>query len=76
MVNNYINILAPESFESVILALSPTGKLLLDGNPLTCDCSVAWIVTQPAYLSIVSDGRCVNGTKLTSLNLNYFVDNC
>ena len=64
------------SFEGVIQALMPSGTLLLDGNPLTCGCEVAWIVTDPAYLTVASDGRCVNGTRLTNLDPNYYVQNC
>lgn len=76
LVNNNINVLDPSSFEGVIQSLIPTGKLLLDGNPLTCGCEVAWVVTDASYLTVVSDGRCVNGTRLTTLDPNYYLQNC
>lgn len=76
LVNNYIATLDQSSFETVIQALLPTGKLLLDGNPLTCGCDVAWVVTDASYLTVANDARCVNGTRLINLDPNYFMSNC
>lgn len=75
-VNNYISVLDRSSFEGVIQSLVPSGKLLLDGNPLTCGCEVAWVVIDTSYLTVVGDGRCVNGTRLTALDPNYYSQNC
>ena len=76
LVNNYIRKLNQTAFEEPIKALQPSGKLFLDGNPLGCGCDVAWAVTDPAVMSIISDARCANGTRLTNLDPNYFVQNC
>ncbi|XP_057366749.1 oplophorus-luciferin 2-monooxygenase non-catalytic subunit-like [Daphnia carinata] len=76
LVNNYISVLDQASFEGVIQALMPSGKMLLDGNPLTCGCEVAWVVTNSAYLTVANDARCVNGTRLANLDPNYFLQNC
>lgn len=76
LVNNYIRQLNRTSFEEPIKALQPSGTMLLDGNPLGCGCDVAWAVTDPAVMAVISDARCANGTRLTSLNPDYFLQNC
>lgn len=76
LLNNYISLLDSITFESIITALVPTGKLLMDGNPLECGCEVAWVVTNAAYMTVVDDARCANGTRLNRLDPSYFQTNC
>lgn len=76
LLNNYIRLLDQSLFEELITAMLPSGKILLDGNPLACGCEIAWVVTNTDYKAVVSDARCVNGTRLVNLDPNYFLQNC
>ena len=48
------------------------------GNPLTCGCDLAWIVTNPDHLKkvTINDPTCQNGTLLSDLNPQVYNDNC
>ena len=80
MNNNLVtldrNIFLPVVESLLGRAGAASGQLLIDGNPLECGCDIAWLVTNSSLLNVVSDGHCVNGTKLTHLDSNFFQQSC
>ena len=49
--------------------------LCVTGNPVMCDCSMAWVAVNPDFLADVQ-GRCTDGTDFQNLDPNIFLDFC
>ena len=47
-------------------------------NPLACGCDMAWIVLNPDYMIKLdhSSPTCADGTLLTDLDPQYYIDLC
>lgn len=57
------------------LALLEGSKIYLAGNPIQCDCTLAWLIKNSRMLSTVVGARCdgdKNGITLAELNLEEF----
>ncbi|CAG0897664.1 unnamed protein product [Darwinula stevensoni] len=64
---NSIVYLIEESFRPIVEVLSlGGGNIGLEGNPVVCDCSMAWLALNPGFLESVS-GRCPDGTPFSDL---------
>ncbi|XP_042892633.1 oplophorus-luciferin 2-monooxygenase non-catalytic subunit-like [Penaeus japonicus] len=49
--------------------LTEVGSLYLAGNPLSCGCDIAWLVTRPSLLAkVADDATCSNGQLLADLD--------
>ncbi|XP_045133453.1 oplophorus-luciferin 2-monooxygenase non-catalytic subunit-like isoform X2 [Portunus trituberculatus] len=79
LLNNQITTLGEASWRPVFHAISEHGDglVMLDGNPLDCGCSLAWLVTSSSFLSHLALGAtCANGTAIHDLNPSAFDHNC
>ncbi|KAK8402674.1 hypothetical protein O3P69_000789 [Scylla paramamosain] len=79
LLNNQITTLAEEAWRPVFQAISDPGDglVMLDGNPLDCGCSLAWLVTSSSFLSHLARGAtCANGTAIHDLDPSAFDHNC
>lgn len=78
-----ISVLTEEAFREMfeVVASGPwggPGRVMLGGNPLTCDCSISWVTSDPRLLAIVdwqgiSDHqrpRCRDGSLLADIDLS------
>ena len=46
-------------------------------NPLECGCDVSWIITNPIWRDLVTDGTiCANGTYFNQLDPKYYEEQC
>ncbi|CAG0899919.1 unnamed protein product [Darwinula stevensoni] len=69
LTNNEIVVLSEESFRPMLDILSKGyGVLNLTGNPIRCDCDIAWLVLNEKFLTSIS-GKCHNGTELKDLDV-------
>ncbi|CAG0897368.1 unnamed protein product [Darwinula stevensoni] len=69
MNNNEIVVLSEESFRPILDILSTgDGVLNIPGNPIRCDCDIAWLVLNQKFLTSIS-GKCHNGTEFKDLDL-------
>ncbi|CAG0884351.1 unnamed protein product [Darwinula stevensoni] len=73
---NEISELSEESFRPMLEILSlGNGYVDLFENPVVCDCSMAWIVLDPAFLASI-DGFCTDGTWFIDLDPDFFQEFC
>ncbi|XP_027239483.2 oplophorus-luciferin 2-monooxygenase non-catalytic subunit-like [Penaeus vannamei] len=57
--------------------LSAGATLEIDDNPLGCGCEIAWLVTNSAYMSLISPGAsCYDGELLANLDPTIYEDFC
>ncbi|MDK2413365.1 hypothetical protein QHH03_30210, partial [Aphanizomenon sp. 202] len=57
--------------------LSAGATLNIDDNPLGCGCEIAWLVTNSAYMSLISPGAsCYDGELLANLDPTIYEDFC
>lgn len=67
--NNAITTLEEEVWKPV---LEKDIGVSLNGNFLSCDCDVAWLVKDPQLLTMIWNGRCADGTPLENLSPSDF----
>ncbi|CAG0892362.1 unnamed protein product [Darwinula stevensoni] len=73
---NVIEELHEASFRPMVEILAQgTGSLDLHGNPLSCWCDLAWLVTNEVLRPKVT-GTCKSGTRLEDLDPQFFEDLC
>ncbi|XP_037804671.1 oplophorus-luciferin 2-monooxygenase non-catalytic subunit-like [Penaeus monodon] len=52
-------------------------SIFLEGNPLSCECDVAWLVTRPDLMAwIADDAACFNGQLLADLDPAMYENLC
>ncbi|XP_063602853.1 oplophorus-luciferin 2-monooxygenase non-catalytic subunit-like [Penaeus indicus] len=52
-------------------------SLFLVGNPLSCECDIAWLVTTPDFMArIADDAACFNGQLLSDLDPGIYENLC
>ncbi|CAG0893956.1 unnamed protein product [Darwinula stevensoni] len=67
---NKIFELSEEAFRPLLEILSQgKGFLSVRGNPIDCDCGLAWLISESNFLGSVR-GNCKDGTDLINLNLD------
>ncbi|CAG0902817.1 unnamed protein product [Darwinula stevensoni] len=65
---NEIAVVNEESFRPILEVISNvTGNIDLTDNPVVCNCTMAWIVLNPAFLTKVT-GSCTDGTDFQDLD--------
>nr|XP_053653787.1 oplophorus-luciferin 2-monooxygenase non-catalytic subunit-like isoform X1 [Cherax quadricarinatus] len=72
--NNQMTVLDEELWRPLF-----NGGLVLfaSNNPLTCDCSIAWLVLQGTYLSLLGDSvTCADGEPVKTLDPAIYVAMC
>ncbi|CAG0900915.1 unnamed protein product [Darwinula stevensoni] len=73
---NNITILDENAFRPILEIMSlGDGLLLIDYNPIHCDCTLDWLALAPALMKKLK-GTCTNGTDLRDLNLLDFQRPC
>lgn len=74
MAQNYITVLEETVFGEIFPYVY---EFVIYGNILECGCDMAWLVTNPDYLSKVDGAAtCADGVKLADLDPNYYLENC
>ncbi|CAG0893882.1 unnamed protein product [Darwinula stevensoni] len=72
--DNEIRELTEVLFRPMLDVLSvDTGHMDIVGNPVKCDCSIAWVVLNPSFLGSVF-GVCTDGTNFQDLDPIIFED--
>jgi len=57
--------------------LEAGAKLLLQDNPLSCGCDIAWLVTNPDFMALLyGTETCHDGELVSDLDPGYYEDNC
>ncbi|ROT78841.1 hypothetical protein C7M84_002442 [Penaeus vannamei] len=76
--NNISKIAVGAITEDVFGAFLSAGATLeIDDNPLGCGCEIAWLVTNSAYMSLISPGAsCYDGELLANLDPTIYEDFC
>ncbi|XP_047485609.1 oplophorus-luciferin 2-monooxygenase non-catalytic subunit-like [Penaeus chinensis] len=71
---NSLTILDEEVFGAF---LSAGATLNIDDNPLGCGCEIAWLITNSAYMSLITTGAsCYDGEMLVNLDPTIYEDFC
>ncbi|XP_063595505.1 oplophorus-luciferin 2-monooxygenase non-catalytic subunit-like [Penaeus indicus] len=74
LFKNSLTVLDEEVFGAF---LSAGASLNIDDNPLGCGCEIAWLITNSAYMSLISSGAsCYDGEKLVNLDPTIYEDFC
>ena len=71
------------TFEPIVTSMAASGNsaasILLGGNPITCDCAIAWFAADAQKLPYVRGATCADGdnagTLVTDLPADFF-DSC
>ncbi|CAG0900154.1 unnamed protein product [Darwinula stevensoni] len=71
--NNQIDSVEEKAFRPMLEVLSKgNGYISLFGNPTRCDCSLAWLISNPVLLKSVTDGYCLDGTAFADFDVTLF----
>lgn len=75
--DNQITTLEEDVWRPILDQLTGEGALILDGNLLTCDCDINWIMINDDIKKKLSpDSACYTGDLIAELDDHFFLTNC
>ena len=83
-LDNNIMKIEEEAFRDILEVMkSGNGTINMGRNPLLCDCSIEWLISEPELLAVITRGKyefmtpvCKDGTPVEDLDPQVFQDLC